>query len=65
MFKLILNNGYVEIVENFDTVDNMVKFTYDATGLGLLSMHIKEVCNELKSGDKWENKDAGITIECI
>lgn len=65
MFKFTLIDEYREIQETFDTANDVANFTFETTGLWMLAIHVKEVCNEAKSGDKWENEDVGLTIECI
>ena len=65
MFKFTLIDEYREIETIFDSTSDMANFVFETTGLWLLAGHVKSVCDEMQRGDKWENEDAGITIERI
>ena len=65
MFKFTLFGESRQIDTTFDSAEEMADFVFEATGFWILAKHIKEICNNMHSGDKWVNEDAGIIIECI
>ena len=65
MFRFTLFGENRQIDTTFDSVDEMADFVFETTGFWMLAKHIKEICNEMRSGDEWVNEDVGIVIECI
>lgn len=65
MFRFTINDESRQLDTTFDSVDEMTNFVFEITGLWMLSKHIQKVCNDMQHGDKWEQEDVGIIIECI
>ena len=65
MFRFTINDESRQLDTTFDSVDEMTNFVFEITRLWMLSKHIKKVCNGMQHGDKWEQEDVGIIIECI
>lgn len=63
MFRLVIKDRYVDC--ELDNASEVANAIFDNTGLWMFASHVKQVCNEAKSGERFEYEDVGVTIECL
>lgn len=63
MFRLVIEDKYLDCkLDNADEVANVI---FNNTGLWMFASHVRQACNEAKSGDRFEYEDVGVIIECL
>lgn len=61
MFRLIIEDKNLDC--KLDNAGEVATVIFENTGLWMFASHVRQVCNEAKSGDRFEYEDVGVTIE--
>lgn len=63
MFRLVIEDKNIDY--ELDNANEVANAIFNNTNEWMFASHVREVCANAKSGDRFEYEDNGITIECL